>query len=41
MINQHGKAAVFREKSLGLLDPGAAAATLMIEGFYSVCLDDQ
>jgi dihydroxyacetone kinase-like protein len=40
MINQHGKAAVFREKSLGLLDPGAAAVTLMIEGFYRVCLTD-
>ncbi len=33
MINQHGKAAVFREKSLGLLDPGAMAAYLMIKGF--------
>jgi dihydroxyacetone kinase-like protein len=40
MVNQHGKAAVFREKSLGLLDPGAAAVTLMIEGFQSVCLTD-
>ena len=34
LMNQHGKAAVFREKSLGLVDPGAAAAYIMIEGFY-------
>jgi dihydroxyacetone kinase-like protein len=37
MMNQHGKAAVFREKSIGLLDPGAAAVTIMIEGFYRAC----
>lgn len=37
MINQHGKAAVFREKSIGHLDPGATAMTLVIEGFYLAC----
>jgi len=33
MMNQHGKAAVFREKSLGIQDPGATAACFLIEGF--------
>lgn len=37
MMNQHGKAAVFREKSIGLLDPGAAATTLMIRAFAKAC----
>ena len=37
LINQHGKAAVFREKSLGFLDPGAAATVLVIEGFAKAC----
>lgn len=34
LVNQHGKAAVFREKSLGMYDPGAVAACFMVEGFY-------
>ncbi|NLC40684.1 MAG: dihydroxyacetone kinase subunit L [Clostridiaceae bacterium] len=33
MINQHGKAAVYREKSLGHLDPGAVAAYFLVKGF--------
>jgi dihydroxyacetone kinase-like protein len=37
MVNQHGKAAVFREKSIGLLDPGAAAIYFLIEGFTKAC----
>ena len=37
LMNQHGKAAVFREKTIGLLDPGAAAACLMVEGFAKAC----
>jgi dihydroxyacetone kinase-like protein len=37
MINQHGKAAVYREKSLGHLDPGAAAAYFLVKGFANAC----
>lgn len=37
MVSQHGKAAVFREQTKGLVDPGAAATALMIEGFYDSC----
>ena len=37
MMNQHGKAAVFREKTIGLLDPGATAACFMIQGFAKAC----
>lgn len=37
LMSHHGKAAVFREKTLGLEDPGAAAATLLIEGFARAC----
>ena len=37
LMNQHGKAAVFREKTIGLLDPGSVAAVLMIEGFAQAC----
>lgn len=37
LMNQHGKAAVFREKTIGLLDPGAAAADFMIQGFAKAC----
>lgn len=33
MINQHGKAAVYREQSLGHLDPGATAAYFLVKGF--------
>ncbi len=34
MMSQHGKAAVFREKTVGLIDPGSAAFCLMLKGFY-------
>ena len=37
MINQHGKAAVFREKSLGRVDPGSSAVVLMIKGIAEAC----
>ena len=37
MINQHGKAAVFREKSLGRVDPGSSAVVLVIKGFAEAC----
>ncbi len=33
MVSQHGKAAVFREKTLGLADPGAQAFVFLMEGF--------
>ncbi len=33
MVSQHGKAAVFREKTLGLPDPGAQAFVFFMEGF--------
>lgn len=32
-MSQHGKAAVFREKTIGLADPGCVAFRLMLEGF--------
>jgi len=35
--SQHGRASVFREKTVGLIDPGAAAAYFMIEGFAKSC----
>ena len=31
MMSQHGKAAVFREKTLNLVDPGSAAVKIMVE----------
>lgn len=34
MMAQHGKAAVFREKTVGLQDPGATAGVLIVEGFF-------
>lgn len=37
LMSQHGKAAVFREKTIGLVDPGAAAACLLIEGIVTAC----
>ena len=37
LMSQHGKAAVFREKTIGLADPGAAAACLLIEGIVTAC----
>lgn len=33
MMSQHGKAAVFREKTIGLIDPGCAAFCLVTKGF--------
>jgi len=33
LISQHGKAAVFREKTLGLRDPGCIAILYIIQGF--------
>ena len=41
LMSQHGKAAVFREKTIGLEDPGGAAAVLLIEGFYRACIGDE
>lgn len=35
--SQHGRSSVFREKTVGLIDPGAAAACLVIEGFSKSC----
>ena len=38
MMSQHGKAAVFREKTIGLKDPGSEAVLVMIESIYnSIC----
>ena len=37
LLSQHGRASVFREKTVGLIDPGAAAACLVIEGFGKSC----
>jgi len=36
MISQHGKAAVYREQTLGKPDPGATAGSLIVQGFFSV-----
>ncbi len=36
MMSEHGKAAVFREKTVGMQDPGATAGVLIVEGFFSV-----
>jgi dihydroxyacetone kinase-like protein len=37
LLSWYGRAAVFREKTVGFIDPGAAAACLMIEGFGKAC----
>ncbi len=37
MMSKHGKASVFNEKTIGLLDPGSAAVYLMILGFADAC----
>ena len=34
MMSQHGKAAVFREQTIGLEDPGAYAGALIVRTFY-------
>lgn len=36
MTAQHGKAAVYREQTIGKTDPGAAAGLLVIRGFVTV-----
>jgi dihydroxyacetone kinase-like protein len=33
MMSQHGKAAVFREQTIGVDDPGAAVGELILQGF--------
>ena len=33
LMAQHGKAVVFREKTIGLQDPGGTAYYLLIKGF--------
>ena len=35
MVSQHGKAAIYREKTLGKQDPGATAGYLLVHGFYT------
>ncbi|MDR3077923.1 MAG: DAK2 domain-containing protein [Planctomycetota bacterium] len=35
LMSQHGKAAVFREKTIGLEDPGSLAFCLVVEGFLA------
>ena len=35
MMAQHGKAAVFREKTVGMQDGGATAGLMIVEGFFS------
>jgi dihydroxyacetone kinase-like protein len=34
MMSQHGKAAVFREKTIGMQDPGSVAVQIMINAFH-------
>ncbi|MFW5695096.1 MAG: dihydroxyacetone kinase family protein [Alkalispirochaeta sp.] len=36
MTSQHGKAAIYREQTVGKQDPGAAAGLLIVQGFFSV-----
>jgi dihydroxyacetone kinase-like protein len=36
MMSQHGKAAVFREKTIGAPDPGATATAIIVRSFFSV-----
>lgn len=36
MMAQHGKAAVFREQTIGKPDPGATAGGIIVRGFFSV-----
>ena len=35
MVSQHGKAAIYREQTLGKIDPGATAMNLVIQGFLA------
>ena len=39
LMSQHGKAAVFREKTIGLEDPGSLAFCLMVKGFAEAVRD--
>lgn len=36
MTSQHGKAAIYREQTVGKQDPGAVAGLLIVQGFFSV-----
>lgn len=36
MTSQHGKAAIYREQTVGKQDPGAVAGVLIVKGFFSV-----
>jgi len=38
LISQHGKAAIYREKTLGLRDPGGIAALYILQGFKEVLI---
>jgi dihydroxyacetone kinase-like protein len=35
MISQHGKAAIYREQTVGKPDPGANAGVLIVRGFFA------
>ena len=37
MVSQHGKAAIYREQTLGKQDPGATAGYLLVHGFRTAC----
>jgi galactose mutarotase-like enzyme len=37
LVAQHGKAAVFRDQTIGLEDPGAYVGALVLEAFANVC----
>lgn len=36
MMSQHGKAAIYREQTVGKPDPGATAGAILVRGFFSV-----
>lgn len=36
MMSQHGKAAIYREQTVGKPDPGATAGAIFVRGFFSV-----
>jgi phosphoenolpyruvate---glycerone phosphotransferase subunit DhaL len=40
MMSEHGKAAIYREQTIGKPDPGAVAGRLMIEAFVSVLMNE-
>jgi dihydroxyacetone kinase-like protein len=35
MVSQHGKAAIYREQTVGKPDPGANAGVLIVRGFFA------